>query len=217
MACCEAASSASDSTDFMARNFPPGFTSGRHSSHSTGRAATARETAKSKVSRCSAANSSARAWTQATSGRSSSRHTVSRNWMRLFRESSSVRRMEGSSTRRGRPGKPAPVPTSTTDFPEKDSRVSRAALSKKWRVATSSGSVMAVRFITLLVSISRSPYRTRAGIPSTGRFRAARPDCRRCSIMSSPSAGLGSPPAALPPARAGAGEEERPPSFGGSG
>ena len=37
--------SASESTDFMARNAPPGFTSGSASSLSTGSAATARDTA----------------------------------------------------------------------------------------------------------------------------------------------------------------------------
>ena len=33
----------------------------------------------------------------------------------------------------------------------------RAALSRKWRFTTSSGSVMAVRFITWFFSSSRSP------------------------------------------------------------
>ena len=52
---------AGGTTDFMDRKYPPAFTSGRHNSHNTLRFATARDTAKSKLCRCSAANSSARA------------------------------------------------------------------------------------------------------------------------------------------------------------
>ena len=145
---------------------------------------------------------------QATSVRPSSSQTVCRKFTRLPRESSRVRRMEGSTSRSGIPGNPAPVPTSTTDLPRKSARVSRAAQSRKCRVATSPGSVMAVRFMTLLVSSSSSAYRCSWGMASVGRPRVSRP-CRNmgsiCSIMHAPSKDPGSPPAALPPGGLGRG------------
>ena len=76
--------------------------------------------------------------------------------MRLFWASSNVRRMDGSTMRSGRPGNPAPVPTSATVLFRKSARVSRAALSKKCSAAMSAGSVMAVRFMTLFFSTKRS-------------------------------------------------------------
>ena len=65
--------------------------------------------------------------------------------------------MVGSRIFSTRPGNPAPVPTSMTFRPPRALEGRRAALSRKWRFTTSSGSVMAVRFITWFFSSSRSP------------------------------------------------------------
>ena len=74
---------------------------------------------------------------------------------RFPRLSSRVRRMVGSRIRRTRPGNPAPVPTSMSFLPPRARVGRRAALSRKCRVITSAGSVMAVRFITWFFSSSR--------------------------------------------------------------
>ena len=175
--------SSSLSTAFMARNRPPTLTSGSVSSHSTFNAATAREVAISYCSRCFAANSSARAWTQVTRCRPISSQTCCRKAMRLPRLSSSVKSKSGSKIRRGIPGKPAPVPTSTTRLPRKSVMFSSAAQSSRCSLATSSGSVMAVRFITLLVSSNCAENAISGTAASVGRERAARPSRRICSIM----------------------------------
>ena len=56
----------------------------------------------------------------------------------------------------GSPGKPAPVPTSITRRPFMSNRARGAALSRKCRRAVSSSPLIAVRFMTLFVSVSSS-------------------------------------------------------------
>ena len=73
--------------------------------------------------------------------------------MRLRSASSRTNSVSGHSIARGIPGKPAPVPTSST-LPPCGICGARAAQSRKWRVTTSVGSVTAVRFITLFFSSS---------------------------------------------------------------
>ena len=134
--------------DFMARNRPPTFTRGRHSSQRMGRAATARLRAASKLSRRSLANSSALAWTQAVLVRPRAPQLSRKNSTRFPRLSSSVICTAGRAMATGTPGNPAPVPTSTTVPASSPARGSRDRLSSRWSRATSLGSVMAVRFIT---------------------------------------------------------------------
>ena len=146
--------SSSVDVDFMAANRPPTFTSGSVSSLSTFSCATARDVAMSNRSRCPAANSSARAWTQVTFFSPSCSQTSRRKSTRLPRLSSSVNRADGSSMASTMPGNPAPVPTSMTVLPRMSACASSAAQSSRCRVATSRSSVMAVRFMTLFFSSS---------------------------------------------------------------
>ena len=103
----------------MAMKLPPNFTKGRHSSASTFSLATARLVTMSKLSRYSGGASSARRQTHSTFSRPR-RETVScRKSHRFCWLSSSVKRASDFSIASGRPGKPAPVPTSSTRAPEK--------------------------------------------------------------------------------------------------
>ena len=181
-------SSSPQSTDFIARKLPPTRTSGRLSSHSTFSGATARETARSKRSRSCAANSSARAWTHVTRCSAIALQTSCKNAMRLPRLSSSVRSKSGSNSRSGIPGKPAPVPTSTTRLPRKSSIRSSAAQSSRWSVTTSTGSVMAVRFITRFFSSSLSENSSSRGAASAARPQPLSPSRSRLSGVICPPA-----------------------------
>ena len=149
-------SSSSVSLLFIAMNAPPCLTSGSDSSASTLSCATARETAKSYCSRCFAANSSARACTASISDRFIASMHPCKKRMRFPSESSSVNSQDGHKICSGMPGKPAPQPTSTTDFFEKSAACSRDAQSSRCFSAISFGSVMRVRFMTLLVSSMRA-------------------------------------------------------------
>ena len=192
MALFAAVISSSVSTLFMAMNCPPTLTSGRHSSDKTESCATAREVATSNFSRCCAANSSARAWTQETRVRCSVSQTSLSQWTRFPSESSSVRSKSSSRMRSGIPGKPAPVPTSTTVFPLRSTNCSSAALSSRWSCATASGSVMAVRFITSFFSSSREEKRSSVSTRLVSSPSSLSP-CKRSSLIcSAPSEGRGS-------------------------
>ena len=153
MALRASSSSSVQSGPFMARNTPPVRTNGRHSSLSRYSRATARETAASNCPRSSDA-SSARACRHVTSVRPAAAQTSPRKRTRLSKLSSSVSEMSGCAIFSGRPGKPAPVPTSMTALPASGSTVSRAAESRKCSCATSVSPWMAVRFMTLLRSSS---------------------------------------------------------------
>ena len=184
--------SSSVSTLFMAMNCPPTLMSGRHSSDKIESCATAREVAMSNCSRCCMANSSARAWTQATRFNCSSSQTSCSQVTRFPSESSSVRSKSSFKMRSGIPGKPAPVPTSTTVLPVRSTKGSSAALSSRWSCATASGSVMAVRFITSFFSSSREEKRSSVSARLTSSPSSLRP-CKRSSfICSAPSKGRGS-------------------------
>ena len=135
----------------------------------------------------------------ATSAKPNSSQHCCKKVMRLPSESSSVRRMDGSPIRRGMPGKPAPVPTSTTDFPEKSASFSRDRQSRKCRVATWSGSVMAVRFITSFFSSRRAAKRSSVPARLSSSPSSRRPCVSSAVTCSAPSKGRGSQQAeALP-------------------
>ena len=82
-----------------------------------------------------------------------------------------------AADRRGRPGSPAPVPTSTTDLPAKSVRFKRVQ-AVKWSRATSLGSVMAVRFITSWSSGAGCSYCSKTASQSSGRESAAQLRCQ---------------------------------------
>ncbi len=126
----------------------------------------------------------------------SSLQTSCKKVIRLPKESSSVMRMDGSKIFRGIPGNLRGAYIHHGFVLEVRQRQQRGAV-QKWREATSSGSVMAVRFITLFSS-SSSPNRKEGG-------RRHRPALippglfRRCvSIISYLSADPGSPSAVFP-------------------
>ena len=142
---------------FIAANTPPCFTNGRQYSVNTGMAATALAVAMSNCSRSSGsfAPSSALAWIQRTLASPSFAAVCSRNPMRFCRLSNSVTCKSGRSSASTMPGKPAPVPTSIQVAPSGSCTFcSKIAQSRKCFSQASAGSVIAVRFMCRLVSVS---------------------------------------------------------------
>ena len=156
---------------FMASMVPPNLMRGRWYSARMLRLATAREMVwlKDSLKLGSLPRSSAREWMQVILVRFSSVATVSRKVMRFWRESTRVTWISGRAIARGRPGKPAPVPTSAiVEFFGMNWLGVR--LSRKCLVITSVRSVMRVRLNFLFHSIKRAKYRSNADICPSVRF-----------------------------------------------
>ena len=164
------ASSSAAPGPFMAKNTPPTFTSGRQYSESMGRAATPRAVATSNCSRHTLrAASSARSLANSTPESPSCAHTYFKNSTRLPVGSIRVSCSSGLKILATTPGKPAPVPTSTS-FPAVSGRLASKRLSAKCLSSIPSGSVMAVRFTFWLYSTKISAYWSSAS--SMGPVRA---------------------------------------------
>ena len=145
--------SAVAASPFWAITHPPTLQKGSVYSATTGSSATARATARSYCSRWvrSWARSSARALMAVTACKPSRSTMCSRKVTFLPVASNSVTRAPGQTNLRGRPGKPAPVPTSIIPAPGRPRaiRVSLASRhdseSRKCLICTCSYSTMAVR------------------------------------------------------------------------
>jgi hypothetical protein len=133
---------------------PPTCTKGNVHSASAHRCATARAVTMSNCSRhCGRrAASSARAWMNSTPSIPSSAQRGRKNRKGSWRESSRARRICGKAILSGKPGKPAPVPTSSTRAPATGCHAATSVSeSRKWRTTASSGGTE-VRFMCALAS-----------------------------------------------------------------